>query len=142
FLSVKFLAKLLVGSLGIGGEAVEAGLHRVARLRQGLLEHLMLAIIDLAQSDDLFAQAIDGGRADGVLVLSAAYFVRGSRIGCMRGSGAGCLCSSGVVLFYIGFVGHCFSNLNSALILHSWYFQIPRINRLLQQLIQQPVYTW
>src|SRR5213595_1793275 len=44
FFPVKFLAKLLVGSLGIGGEAIEAGLHCVARLRQGLLEHLMLAI--------------------------------------------------------------------------------------------------
>src|SRR5437868_5121293 len=34
-----------------------------------------------------------------------------------------------------------FSNLNSALVLHPWYFQIPRINWLLQELIQEPVHA-
>src|SRR6266852_113581 len=41
FLPMEFLAELLVGPLRVGGEAVEASLHRIARLGQRLLEHLV-----------------------------------------------------------------------------------------------------
>ena len=64
-LAVQFLAKLLIGPLRVAGEAVEAALHLVARLGHRLLEQLVLAIVHLAQGDDLLAQAEDGRGAQG-----------------------------------------------------------------------------
>src|SRR6266481_5405590 len=50
---------LLLGALRIGREAVEAGLHGFPRLRQRLLEYLVLAVVDLPQSDNFFAQPVN-----------------------------------------------------------------------------------
>src|SRR6266568_3595150 len=44
-LAVDLLAELLVGALGVAGEAVEAALHLVARLGHRLLEQLVLAVV-------------------------------------------------------------------------------------------------
>src|SRR5262249_16330714 len=65
-LAVDLLAELLVGPLGVAGEAVEARLHGVAGLLQLLLEQPVLPLVLLAQRDDLLAQAVNGRGADGV----------------------------------------------------------------------------
>ena len=77
-LAVHFLAELLIGALGVAGEAVEARLQGVARLGKRLLEQLVLAVVDLAQGDDFLAETVDRRRADGVIdSLTPAPFRRG-----------------------------------------------------------------
>ena len=71
-LAVRLLAQLLVGALGVGGEAVEAGLQLVAHLGQGLLEDPCAGGCSSRAGDDLLAQLVDGRGAERLVVAAAA----------------------------------------------------------------------
>src|SRR5947208_13761618 len=58
-LAVQLLAQELIGLLRFGGEGVEARLERIASLGEGLVEHLVLALVLLAQADEFLEEAVD-----------------------------------------------------------------------------------
>src|SRR5262249_11990952 len=72
-LALRLLAQVLVGPLGVGGEAVEAALERVAGLGQRLVEELVLAGVVLWRGGDLGAQFEDGRGTERVVLARSLH---------------------------------------------------------------------